>query len=146
MKQRGEYTIKKKYILVIVIIILCFVLIACKNEDTTIKDITAESYGMAYEDSVLYFSNDTVDKTNVKSLVEKYNNIKLIGKSKEQVSWEKSIGILFYYKNHISGQIYLFDNGICSFNGLDMYTMSDETDIYEDALYTYKDLKEKQKQ
>lgn len=101
---------------------------------------------MAYEDSVLYFSNDTVDKTNVKSLVEKYNNIKLIGKSKEQVSWEKSIGILFYYKNHISGQIYLFDNGICSFNGLDMYTMSDETDIYEDALYTYKDLKEKQKQ
>ncbi len=128
------------------IIILCFVLVGCKSKDNTIKDIKADSYSMAYEDSILYFSHGVVDKSNVESLVEKYNNIQLIGTTEQQVSWEKSVGIFFYYKNQNSGQIYIFDNGICSFNGLDMYNMSDDSDIYDDALQAYKELIKKSKQ
>lgn len=143
--QKGK-AMEKRYIFTMTIIILCFTLVGCKSKDNTIKDIKADSYSMAYEDSILYFSHSVVDKSNVKSLVEKYNNIQLIGTTEQQVSWEKSVGIFFYYKNQNSGQIYIFDNGICSFNGLDMYNMSDDSDIYDDALQAYKELIKKSKQ
>ena len=142
----GGFTIKKKYILISILIILCFILIICKSKDNTIKDIKADSYSMAYEDSILYSSKDVVDKPSVESLVDQYNKIQLIGTTEDQVNWKKSIGIFFYYKNQNSGQIYIFDNGVCSFNGLDLYRMSDDTDIYENALQAYKELKGKYKE
>jgi hypothetical protein len=144
-KQKG-YSMKKRYIFTISIVYLFFVLVGCKSKDNTIKDIKADSYSMAYEDSVLYYSHGVADKSNVESLVEKYNNIQLMGTTEQQVSWEKSVGIIFYYKNQNSGNIYIFDNGICSFNGFDMYNMSDDSDIYDDALQAYTELKGKYKQ
>ena len=143
---KGGFTIKKKYIFITLLIILCFILIICKSKDNTIKDIKADSYSMAYEDSILYSSKGVVDKSSVDSLVDQYNKIQLIGTTEEEVSLEKSIGIFFYYKNQNSGQIYIFDNGVCSFNGLDLYSMSDDTDIYENALQAYKELKGKYKE
>lgn len=137
---------KKICIFIITIIILCSILVGCKSKDNTIKDIKADSYSMAYKDSILYLSKGKVDKSNVESLVEKYNHIQLMRKTEQQVSWEKSIGIIFYNKNDISGQIYIFDNGICSFNGIDMYSMPDDTNIYNDALKAYKELKGKYRQ
>ena len=143
---KGGYIIKKKYLFITILIILCFILIICKSKDNTIKDIKADSYSMAYEDSILYSSKGVVDKSSVDSLVDQYNKIQLIGTTEEEVSLEKSIGIFFYYKNQNSGQIYIFDNGVCSFNGLDLYSMSDDTDIYENALQAYKELKGKYKE
>ncbi len=134
----------RKCVFTMIIIILSFIIVGCKNKDNTIKDIKADSYSMAYEDSLLYYSKGVVDESSVGSLVEKYNNIQLIRTKKQQVSWEQSVGIVFYYKNHISGQIYIFDNGLCSFNGIEMYSTSDN--IYDDALQAYNELKGKYNQ
>lgn len=134
---------KNKYNSTITIVILCFLLVGCKSKDNTINDINADSYSMAYKDSILYFSKGVVDMSSVKSLVEKYNNIQIMDKTEQQISWKKSVGIFFEYKNHNSGQIYIFDNGICSFNGFDMYYMSDDSNIYDDALLAYEELKGK---
>lgn len=127
------------------IIILCISLIGCKNKDSTIKDINADSYNISYEDSLIYNSKGIVDKSSVESLVEQYNNIELTGATDQQVNWEKSICIVFFHKNKSTGQIYVFDNGICSFNGLDNYTMSEDSRIYDDALKAHKELKNKSK-
>ncbi len=133
----------KKNISIIIIIILCIALVGCKNKDSTIKDINADSYNISYEDSIIYNSKGIADESSVESLVEKYNNIELLGATEQKVSWEKSVCIVFIYNNQISGQIYIFDNGICSFNGLDNYIMSEESNIYDNALKAHIELKEK---
>lgn len=126
-----------------IIIILCFALEGCKNKDSTIKDIKADSYNISFEDSIIYNSMGNVDESSVKSLVEKYNNIELAGATERQGSWKTSVCIKFIYNNQSSGQIYIFDNGICSFNGLDNYIISEDSNIYENALKAHIELKNK---
>jgi hypothetical protein len=133
----------KKSISIMTIIILCITLVGCKNKDRTIKDINADSYNISYEDSLIYISEGIVDKSSVESLVEQYSNIELTGATEQQVNWEKSVCVVFFYKNKIAGQLYIFDNGICSFNGLDNYTMSEDSNIYDDAIKAHIELKNK---
>jgi hypothetical protein len=133
----------KKSISIMTIIILCIALVGCKNKDSTLKDIKADSYNISYEDSLIYNSKGIVDKSSVESLVKQYNIIELTGATEQQVNWENSVCIVFFYKNKKTGQIYIYDNGICSFNGLDNYTMSDDSNIYDDAIKAHKELKNK---
>lgn len=134
---------KKTLLSIITIIILCVTLAGCKQKDNTIKDINADSYNISYEDSIIYNSSGKVDKPSVESLVSKYNHIELEGTTKQQVNWKKSVCIVFIYDNQISGQIYIFDNGICSFNGTDKFIMSEDSNLYDDALKVHQELKEK---
>lgn len=132
---------KEKYIF-LTIVLFCTLIVSCDKNDSTIKDIKADSFNLSYNDSIIYNSNGRVDKSNVESLVEKYNNIELTGTTEDEVNSEKSILITFMYNNKISSEITIYDDGICSFNGnFKKYIISEESNIYDDALKSYEELK-----
>ncbi len=133
---------KKISIFIIVIFLFSYIILGCDSNDNTIKDIKADLYMISYEDSIIYNSNGKVDKSNVESLVEKYNNIELVGTTENEVNSKKSILITFIYKNHIAGEITIYDGGICSFSGSSTkYIISDDSNIYDDAIKAYEELK-----
>ncbi len=131
-----------KNISIIAISIICFILVGCENKNNSIKDINAEYYSISYGQSI-YDAKDKVDEANVKSLVEKYNNIELTGTTNQEINYDKAITIIFIYKDQISGLVTIDDKGICRIDDdLKNYIISDESNIYEDAVEVYDDLKD----
>jgi hypothetical protein len=137
---------ERKIFLISTIVLLCSLIVGCNKKDSTIEDIKADSYNISYKDSIIYNSDGRVDKTNVEELVKKYNNIELTGTTADEVNSEKSILITFMYNNQISSEITIYDNGICSFNGNSKkYIISEDSNIYDDALKSYEELISKYK-
>ncbi len=126
-------------IIFIAIFILCFALTGCGNNNK-VKEITAESFTISYGKSI-YTAKDKVDQDTIDSLVKKYNDIKLVGTTKQEINYDEAITIIFINNDQISGQVTVDDQGICRIEErLDNYSISKESNLYLDALNVYHDL------
>ncbi|HBX22951.1 MAG TPA: hypothetical protein DEF34_04875 [Desulfotomaculum sp.] len=129
-------------ITVVVIFTIFFWLAECGSKNN-VKQINAENFTISYGMST-YKAQDKMEQEIVDALVKDYNNIKLDGTTNEEINYDKAITIIFINNDQISGQVTVDDKRICRIEGnKDSYTISEESNIYPNALKVYQDLKTK---
>jgi len=134
---------QKISVIMIMIFILCFSIIGCQNRNNVVKKINAEYFTISYGKS-LYKAKDRIEQDITDSLVENYNNIKLVGTTNQEINYDRAITIIFIDDDQISGKITIDDKGICRIDdNLENYIVSEVSSIYIDAINVYNDLKEK---
>ena len=129
----------RKIFIVFGVVLFISIAIGCGNKNT-VKQINAESLTISYGKSI-YQSKDKIDQEAIKSLVKKYNNIKLVGPVNQAINYDKAITIIFNNNDQISGRITIDDKGICRIGDKqNNYITTEESNIYADALKIYQDL------
>jgi len=130
----------RKTLLISTILIIFLSVSGCSNN--SVKKIKADYFDIGLGQS-LYSGYNKVDQETVQSLVAAYNQIKYIGQTNQQINFEKAITITFIYNDQISGTLVIDDKGIFHFtNSVENYQIEPNTDIYEQALEIYNDLKQ----
>lgn len=112
----------------------------CNNN--SVKQIKADYFDIGFG-QCLYEGYNKVDKETVQSLVKMYNQIEYIEQTNQQINYDKAITITFIYNDQISGTLVMDDKGIFHLsNSAENYQIEPNTDIYEQALELYNDVKQ----
>ncbi|MBW8348017.1 hypothetical protein K0H71_01000 [Bacillus sp. IITD106] len=129
----------KKRLLVLVVISVLLMIGGCNNN--SVKKIKADYVDIGFGQS-LYEGYNKVDKETVQSLVDAYNQIEYIGQTNEQMDYEKAITVSFIHNDQISGTLMIDHKGIFHLgDGTENYQIEPNSNIYEQALEIYNDLK-----
>lgn len=127
----------------IIISIICVVIIIYKNQSDTLNNIKAEYYNITLGNSY-YGGIDKAEQSTTDLLVNDYNKIRIIGTTNQEINYDKSICITFVYNDQISGQVIIDNTGICRIDDKpDNYIIDNQSNIYEDGIKAYEELKEK---
>lgn len=123
-----------------IILILFLALNGCNPN--SVDKIKADYFDISLGQS-LYSGDKIVENETVKSLVDAYNNIEYIGRTNEQINFEKAITIAFVNNDQISGTLVIDDKGIFQLNdSVGNYQIAPNNEIYEFAIQVYNDLKQ----
>lgn len=130
----------RKSFFVSVIVMVCLIVNGCS--DNSVKKIKADYFDIGLGQS-LYSGYNKVGQETVQSLVDAYNQIEYIGQTNTQLKYDKAITITFVYNDQISGVLVIDDKGIFHLrDGVKIYQIEPNNDIYEQALKIYNDLKQ----
>lgn len=127
--------------IVIIMFLISISLTGCNKNG--IKKIKADDFTISYGHNY-YETKDKVEKKTIKQLVKQYNNMKFNGETNQEINYDKCITIIFIYKDKISGNITIDDNGICEYGDDGKhYWMYQKCSLYKDAITVYNDVKKK---
>lgn len=140
-----DYMRKKSKIVItisIFIFISCIAIIIYINQNDTINNIKADYFNISFGNSY-YEGIDKAEKSTTELLINDYNNIKIIGTTNQKINYDKSISIIFVNNDHISGQVTIDNTGVCHIsNKPDNYIIDDQSNLYDDGIKAYEELKE----
>jgi uncharacterized protein YpbB len=130
----------RKLFFVSIIVMVCLIVNGCS--DNTVKKIKADYFDIGLGQS-LYSGYNKVEQETVQSLVDAYNQIEYIGQTNQQINYDKAITITFVYNDQISGVLVIDNKGIFHLSdGVKIFQIESNNDIYEQALKIYNDLKQ----
>lgn len=123
------------------ILMLSLLLVGCTNSKYKIEHIQAEQIVISYSKAI-WTNHATAEE--VGSLVEQFNELKILGTTNHNFDPENTVSVIFYNKDKQITSISIDENNICNING-QLYYLEDNNGFYDMGLSIFKQISDREK-